>query len=78
MVCYAVLLTPQKPQADKNEEEDLLIYNWKPEYTGRHESGEEEQDFQQTYIFATGADKKHSSSVAAAAKGLLQRWLSWA
>jgi gamma-glutamyl hydrolase len=64
--------------ADKNEEEDLLIYNWKPEYTGRHESGEEEQDFQQTYIFATGADKKHSSSVAAAAKGLLQRWLSWA
>jgi hypothetical protein len=29
----------------------MLIYNWKPEYTGRVTRGGEEQDFEQTYIF---------------------------
>lgn len=29
----------------------MLIYNWKPEYTGRHISGKEEQDFEQVYLF---------------------------
>ena len=77
------------PQADKNEEEDLLIYNWKPKYTGRQESGEEEQDFQQTYIFGpaggqhtAGHPAKATAVVEPARKGsalsLLQKWLSWA
>lgn len=36
-------------QADALEEEQLLIYNWKPEYTGRHMSGKEEEgDFMQS------------------------------
>jgi hypothetical protein len=68
-------------QADKLEEEDLLIYNWKPLYTGRHESGEEEQDFQQTYVFE-GVDKQQQQqqhdSAFGSVEGLLRRWLSWA
>lgn len=36
---------------DALEESDMLIYNWKPEYTGRVTRGGEEQDFEQTYIF---------------------------
>eukprot|EP00775_Hariotina_reticulata_P013441 gene13441-13567_t len=36
---------------DVLEEEELLIYNWKPEYTGRHMSGrEEEGDFMQSEL----------------------------
>jgi hypothetical protein len=61
--------TTRGVQYDKNEEESMLIYNWTPKYTGRSESGKEEQDFQQTYIFASAAgDRKdrphqqHSSS----------------
>lgn len=38
-------------QRDALEESDMLIYNWKPEYTGRVTRGGEEQDFEQTYIF---------------------------
>lgn len=63
----------------------MLIYNWKPEYTGRHESGKEEQDFQQTYIFdgVGKKDKQRGSrsnvrAAGSAAKGLLQKWFSWA
>lgn len=29
-----------------------MIYQYKPEFTGRHETGKEEEDFEQTYIFA--------------------------
>jgi len=53
----------------------MLIYNWKPAYTGRQESGEEEQDFQQTYIFdGAGAGRQQAKG----AGSLLYRWLSWA
>lgn len=69
-----------------------MIYNWKPEYTGRHESGEEEQDFQQTYVFGPAdgywQQQEHSSRgqgtpAAAAAvnrlRGVLRKWgMSWA
>jgi hypothetical protein len=76
VLCCAMLCI----QADKLEEEDLLIYNWKPLYTGRHESGEEEQDFQQTYVF-DGVDKhqqqQHGSAIGSV-EGLLRKWLSWA
>lgn len=64
------------PQADKNEEQDFLIYNWQPLYTGRHESGKEEQDFQQIYVFdGVKAAGQHGGS---GVKQLLQRLLSWA
>ena len=66
----------------------MLIYNWKPRYTGRHESGEEEQDFQQTYVF-DGIPKRQqqqqwgraggaAGGAAGGVKGLLLKWLSWA
>jgi hypothetical protein len=32
----------------------MLIYQYKPEFTGRHASGKEEQDFEQTYVFSGG------------------------
>jgi hypothetical protein len=35
------------------EEDSMLIYQYKPEFTGRHRSsGGEEEDFEQTYIFS--------------------------
>jgi hypothetical protein len=71
MLCCAV-------QADRNEEEDMLIYNWVPRYTGRRETRQEEQDFQQTYVFDGVEKRKHSSSAVGAASGLLQKWLTWA
>jgi hypothetical protein len=64
-------------QVNRNEEEDMLIYNWKPKYTGHHETREEEQDFQQTYIFDGVKKRKHSNSAVGAASGLLRKWLSW-
>ncbi|KAG2439450.1 hypothetical protein HXX76_004805 [Chlamydomonas incerta] len=33
------------------EEDDVLIYNWKPEFTGRHAYIGEEKDFEQAYLF---------------------------
>lgn len=59
-------------QASKNEEQDMLIYNWKPWYTGRKETGEQEQDFQQTYVF--DPVKKHKQL----GQGLLSKWMNWA
>ncbi len=45
-------------QRDVLQEEDMLIYNWKPEYTGRHMSGEKEEgDFMQTYVFEGAAHR---------------------
>lgn len=40
----------------------MLIYNWPPMYTGRHESGKEEQDFQQTYVFPRTGKKAPAAS----------------
>jgi hypothetical protein len=81
-------------QASKNEEEDMLIYNWKPEYTGRQESREEEKDFQQTYIFGPASGRRQQqqqqqgravdaaglkgSSEGHVVQGLLSKWLNWA
>ncbi|KAI7836202.1 hypothetical protein COHA_009927 [Chlorella ohadii] len=37
--------------ASQDEEEDLLIYNWAPSYTGKHKFKGEEVDFVESYFF---------------------------
>ncbi|KAL4856809.1 Gamma-glutamyl hydrolase A [Chlorella vulgaris] len=37
--------------ASQAEEEDLLIYNWAPEYTGKHRYKGQEVDFVESYFF---------------------------
>jgi hypothetical protein len=40
------------PQANEQEEDDFLVYNWVPQFTGRRAaSGGMEEDFMQTYVF---------------------------
>eukprot|EP00878_Enallax_costatus_P002549 GHUV01002731.1.p1 GENE.GHUV01002731.1~~GHUV01002731.1.p1 ORF type:complete len:355 (+),score=97.23 GHUV01002731.1:235-1299(+) len=48
---------------DALQEDDMLIYNWKPIYTGRRESGKEEQDFQQIYVFGPPSNRLLHNSV---------------
>jgi hypothetical protein len=44
---------PHPSQRDELQEDDLLIYQYKPEFTGRHRSaGGEEQDFEQVRVCA--------------------------
>lgn len=38
-------------QRDQLVEDAMLIYNWDPLYTGSRQSGKEEQDFEQIYVF---------------------------
>lgn len=40
--------------ASQAEEEDLLIYNYAPSYTGKHKYKGEEVDFVESYFFPTG------------------------
>lgn len=47
-------------QRDKIQEDDMLIYNWIPHFTGRSPEGGEEQDFEQAYFF----DVQHIRSKA--------------
>jgi len=44
-----------QPESIK-EEERMLIYNWKPKYTGKHTYEGEETAFEQVYVFPDGSD----------------------
>jgi len=44
-----------QPESMK-EEERMLIYNWKPKYTGKHTYEGEETAFEQAYMFPDGSD----------------------
>lgn len=67
---------------DELVEDDLLIYRYKPEFTGRHFSGKEEQDFEQTYVFggpdnrASAAGPRHPATDGA--RGAAGRAATWA
>ncbi|KAI8471106.1 MAG: hypothetical protein J3K34DRAFT_244588 [Monoraphidium minutum] len=54
---------------DELEEDGMLIYQYAPTFTGRHESGQEEQDFEQTYIFSGPEVRAALKAQRAAARG---------
>lgn len=51
-------LPPLPSQANEQEEDDLLVYNWVPQFTGRRAaSGGMEEDFMQTYVFGPAPEE---------------------
>lgn len=48
--------------SSQEEEEDLLIYNWAPSYTGKHRYKGEEVDFVESYFFPLETSTRKSSS----------------
>lgn len=41
----------------------MLIYNYSPIYTGRRESGKEEHDFEQVYVFGPPGNRLLNKAV---------------
>jgi len=58
------------------EEDEVLIYNWAPHFTGRHaQEGGEERDFQQCYFFQQASHSGDDRPDAKGSKGS-RRWRS--
>lgn len=65
---------PCAPQARRNQhrgrsvvsEDRLLVYNWRPQFSGRHESEDEQLSFEQVYIFTKEQWRRHAAGGGAA------------